>query len=420
MALTAKLTAIGQSKQAAYLIGGAAAQITKFALGDGGGNPVVLPNPPVNLVNKVHEASINRVYYSGNVPIVEVLVPTNIGGFTVRELSLIDSNNDVIAVVVVPDSVKPLPASGASKLSIYNIAVEVTTAAFVTELVIDSTAVLATKANLTTEKNALIAMMALLMPTGSELAYWGSTAPDGFVLASGRTIGNAASGATERANDDTEPLYTLLWNSVSNTQLQIQTNAGSGTTRGASASADFAAGKRMPLPDLRGRVGVGLDNMGGTAASRMNVTLTGTRASTSSGVITGLSSTTGLAVGMVAIGTGIAAGATILSIDSATQVTLSSNSSSTGSGSIRFGILDGATIGASGGSQIHTLTTPQIPSHTHNTTSQSAGTITNGGAVTYSTNSGNSNGTTPTAATGGGQAHPNVPPSIVRNVLIKL
>jgi len=99
--------------------------------------------------------------------------------------------------------------------------------------------------------------------TGSMSDYIGSTAPDGYVLASGRTIGNAASGGTERANADTSALFALLWNSMANSEASVSSG------RGASAAADFAANKTIALPDLRGRSTAGKDNMGGTTASRL-------------------------------------------------------------------------------------------------------------------------------------------------------
>jgi microcystin-dependent protein len=108
-----------------------------------------------------------------------------------------------------------------------------------------------------------------LNPPGVMQDYCGTTAPTGWVLASGRTIGSATSGGTERANADTVDLYTLLWDSFANTELPIQDSTGTATTRGASAAADFAANKRMPVPDLRGRIPAGKDNMGGTTASRL-------------------------------------------------------------------------------------------------------------------------------------------------------
>jgi microcystin-dependent protein len=107
---------------------------------------------------------------------------------------------------------------------------------------------------------------------GTMKDFLGSTAPRGWILASGRTIGNASSGGTERANADTLELFTLLWTDYSDAILPIFTSAGAGSTRGASAAADFAANKRMSLPDLRGRGTVGKDNMGGSTAGRITST----------------------------------------------------------------------------------------------------------------------------------------------------
>lgn len=95
------------------------------------------------------------------------------------------------------------------------------------------------------------------------LPYMGSTAPSGWVMADGRTIGNAASAATNRANADTVALFTVLWDSLSNTVAPVSGG------RGASAAADYAANKTLTLPDCRGRVAAFKDDMGGTAASRL-------------------------------------------------------------------------------------------------------------------------------------------------------
>lgn len=66
----------------------------------------------------------------------------------------------------------------------------------------------------------------------------------------------------------------------------------------------------------------------------------GTKASTGNGVITGLSDTADLAVGLRVMGTGIAAGARIASIDSPTQITLDANSLSTGSTPLTFALVN--------------------------------------------------------------------------------
>lgn len=81
----------------------------------------------------------------------------------------------------------------------------------------------------------------------------------GYVRANGRTIGSAASGATERANADTEDLFTFLWNGHANGILAVSTG------RGGSAAADFAANKTIALPDCRSASPMGVDDMGNSA-----------------------------------------------------------------------------------------------------------------------------------------------------------
>jgi microcystin-dependent protein len=201
------------------------------------------------------------------------------------------------------------------------------------------------------------------IPVGALQAYLGTTAPSGWVRANARTIGNAASGGTERANADTEDLYIHLWDTFSNTLLAIQDSAGVATTRGASGAADFAANKRLPLPDLRGRTFAGLDTMGNSAA----------------GVI-----------------------GTIITADT--------------------------TVGATGGTETHTLVTGEMPAHTHtgpsHTHSVSASGTTGTESVTHThsfsatTSSSGSHSHTPSgggsfslygssgAAPGGGSANP--------------
>lgn len=70
------------------------------------------------------------------------------------------------------------------------------------------------------------------------------TAPMGWLLVDGKTIGSAASGATSRANADTSELFGYLW---AFTAIPIYDSTGAPTTRGASAAVDFAANKRLPL-----------------------------------------------------------------------------------------------------------------------------------------------------------------------------
>jgi microcystin-dependent protein len=92
-----------------------------------------------------------------------------------------------------------------------------------------------------------------MLPTGISLSYFGSTAPDGWLLLNGETIGTPSSGATSKASFDTWALYKLLWE---NTVVSV---AGG---KGWDAEQDFAANKALYLPDARGRVIAGSDPSG--------------------------------------------------------------------------------------------------------------------------------------------------------------
>lgn len=182
------------------------------------------------------------------------------------------------------------------------------------------------------------AAITVAMPPGAVMPYAGATEPTGWLFCYGQAVSRVTYAA----------LFAVI-----------------GTTYGAGDTTTT-----FNLPDLRGRVVAGQDDMGGSSANRLTN---------------------------------------------------------------QTGGLDGDTLGATGGAETHTLTEAQMPAHKHYVaadTNINSGTLTSTRQVSGSGNPGTNNdytllGTT-TAATigltssaGGGEAHNNVQPTLILNYIIK-
>jgi microcystin-dependent protein len=179
------------------------------------------------------------------------------------------------------------------------------------------------------------------IPVGTIFDYAGTTPPSGYLLCYGQAVSRATYA----------DLFALLGTAF---------GTGDGSTT-------------FNLPDLRGRVSAGKDDMGGSAASRLTNAVSG---------------------------------------------------------------VTGTTLGASGGAQSVTLTTAQLASHTHAGTTNTTGAHTHTAASTggpanvsgglvhaldigNTGSSGNHSHTFTTDAAGSGQAHSNVQPTLILSKIIK-
>ena len=168
------------------------------------------------------------------------------------------------------------------------------------------------------------AAVSVLMPTGSIIPYAGQTAPSAdWLLCDGAAIARQASGSNTA-------LFTLL-----------------GETYGAGDGSST-----FNIPDLRGRVIAGQDDMGGASANR----LTG-----------------------------------------------------------QSGGVNGDNLGASGGTETHSLSVAEMPAHTHtyNRRHLAAETVSGGSGASVGQED------VATSSTGGGGAHNNVQPTFILNYIIK-
>lgn len=174
------------------------------------------------------------------------------------------------------------------------------------------------------------------LTTGDMKLTLKTTADAGWVMCNDGTIGPAGSAATTRANADCQALYTLLWNNVTNAYAPVTGG------RGASAAADWAAGKPIALTKMLGRA-------------------------------------------LAVAGSG---------------ATLSARS-----------------LGQTVGAETHTLSTTEIPSHTHGVKHGNNQGLSSGGLTVAVAGAST---TVQSDAAGGGGAHNNMQPTTFLNVMVKL
>ncbi len=121
-----------------------------------------------------------------------------------------------------------------------------------------------------------------IFQTGDVIWLDQAGARSGWVRDNGRTIGSASSGASERANADCQPLFSFLWQAYADSICSVVGG------RGGSAAADWSANKQITLPDKRGYLAAGLDDMGSAAANRFSgVPFNGSGNATTAGATAG-------------------------------------------------------------------------------------------------------------------------------------
>lgn len=224
-----------------------------------------------------------------------------------------------------------------------------------------------------------------LVPTAAITPFAGSSAPTGWLLCDGSSLLRAS--------------YPALFAAISTAYGSVD-------------------GTHFNVPDLRGRVTIGREAMGGTTSGRLERSTTITTVNANPAIT--VASATGLAPGMFITAAGVTAGTKILSI-SGTTVTMTANATAGASGvAARFSMLgnDPEVLGAAGGEDVHTLLIAELASHTHDTGLKGSGGSNSNARESFD---GTANNASPrfTAPTGSDQPHNTLPPSLVTNFIIK-
>ena len=113
----AMLTDVGAAQQAKAIASGTPWNITHMGVGDGNG---VTPLPSKLQKKLVHEnvrLKLNRLTVRADRPVIvaELILPSDVGGWWVREVGLYDSTGALVAVASYPATYKPTLAQGTGR-----------------------------------------------------------------------------------------------------------------------------------------------------------------------------------------------------------------------------------------------------------------------------------------------------------------
>ncbi|MDH2998097.1 hypothetical protein A1D22_09435 [Pasteurellaceae bacterium LFhippo2] len=122
------LTQLGEQAIAQAIANNEPLPFVQMAIGDGNGKAITPTVTHTKLVREVYRANITDVLLdqSNNKQVIcELLVPENVGDFTVREIGLFDGNGGLLAIANTPENYKPVLESGSGKVQYYRMVIRV-------------------------------------------------------------------------------------------------------------------------------------------------------------------------------------------------------------------------------------------------------------------------------------------------------
>ena len=139
-------TNTGAAKLSYAMANNLTVQISHMAIGDGNGAVVNPTAAATGLVREVHRAQLNQLYQHPDNPnwlVAELVIPAEVGGWTIREIGLYDVAGDLIFVGNHAEQYKPVQSQGSDETKTVRMVILVSSVAAVT-LKTDPSTVMAT------------------------------------------------------------------------------------------------------------------------------------------------------------------------------------------------------------------------------------------------------------------------------------
>ncbi len=165
------ITAVGRQKLASALAAGTTVKLKQIALGDGNGKVVEPIDTQTALVREVYRGEMLSCAPLASAPeniVCVMAVPASVGGWSVREIGIFDTDGALFAVGNIAEAYKPAPSEGASREMLLRCVIGIGTTDAV-ELVTDPTQVIATQEYV---QNAIDEMVHGIGELGDELREW--------------------------------------------------------------------------------------------------------------------------------------------------------------------------------------------------------------------------------------------------------
>ncbi|WP_052509890.1 phage tail protein [Vreelandella aquamarina] len=141
------LTATGQDLLTQAMGFGQQIELTTMAVGDGNGTATSPTEAQTTLKREVYRAGVSSLIVDPQNPhwlVAELVIPTDIGGWTIREIGLFDVNGNLFAVGNFPETYKPTLTDGSGREITVRMTIQVSDTASVT-LTVDQSVVFATR-----------------------------------------------------------------------------------------------------------------------------------------------------------------------------------------------------------------------------------------------------------------------------------